>query len=535
MESKKGLKHCYFYHSNVVLKFSVMIKKLLSLAFVGAALGIQAKSASHSADRPNILFVISDDQSYPHASAYGCKWIKTPNFDRIASQGILFTNAFVTSPGCSPSRASILTGRYPWQNEEAGTHGSTFPTKYKVFTQVLAEHGYAVGFTGKPWAPGDWKVSGWNQNPVGPEYNKKKLATPYTGISKVDYSGNFDQFLAQRKPEQPFFFWFGANEPHRPYEQNSGDKEGKEKSSAIVPGFLPDHPIVRGDLLDYAVEIEWYDKQLGKMLSTLEQNGELENTLIIITADNGMSFPRAKANCYEAGLHVPLAICWANKVASGQVSNDLISTVDLAPTILESVKLKFDGKFPMSGTSMLKQLVSPKFKMNKKEAIFAGRERHTNARYNNQGYPQRVIRTAEYLYIRNFHSDLWPAGDPQVYLEDGILSGMHQAYLDIDPGPTHRLYGQSNTQDPAIAPFFLAAIAKRPAEELYQIVNDKDCLINIALDPKFSEVKNQLSDRLMNQLRNIGDTRIMGPNPDIWESYPRYKGTNPNFPAPTKD
>ena len=513
-----------------------MLKKLFAIALVSSALGLEAKPVAHSSSKPNILFVISDDQSFPHASAYGCKWIKTPNFDRIANQGILFNNAFVTSPGCSPSRASILTGRYPWQNEEAGTHASAFPTKYKVFTQVLAEHGYAVGFTGKPWGPGDWKVSGWTQNPVGTEYNNKKLKTPYTGISQSDYSGNFDQFLEKRNPDQPFFFWFGANEPHRPYQQDSGEKDGKDKFSVVVPAFLPDHLIVRGDLLDYAVEIEWYDKQLGKMLNTLERLGELENTLIIVTADNGMSFPRAKANGYEAGLHVPLAISWANHIKGKQVSDDLISTVDLAPTILEIAKLKFDGKFPMSGMSLLKQLVSPKFSMKKKEsAIFAGRERHTNARYGNEGYPQRVIRTDEYLYIRNFHPNLWPAGDPQVYLKDGTLSQMHQGYLDIDTGPTHLLYDLYNTQDPAITPFFLAATAKRPAEELYQIKNDKYCMINLAIDPNYVAVKKQLSNRLINQLKKTGDTRILGPDPEIWNSYPRYNGPNPKFPAPAKD
>ena len=124
-------------------------------------------------ERPNILFVISDDQSWPYASAYGTGWVKTPGFDRVAARGILFNNAFVTSPGSSPSRASILTGRYPWQIEEAGTHASSFPRKYRVFTQILEENSYHVGFTGKPWGPGDWEISGWKQNPVGKEYNQK--------------------------------------------------------------------------------------------------------------------------------------------------------------------------------------------------------------------------------------------------------------------------------------------------------------------------------------------------------------------------
>jgi len=223
--------------------------------------------------RPNILFVISDDQSWPYASAYDTDWVKTPGFDIVAKNGILFNNAFVNSPGSSPSRASMLTGRYPWQIEEAGTHGSSFPTKYKVFTQVLEENGYLTGFTGKPWGPGDWEISGWKQNPVGKEYNQKMLQPPYTGISKTDYAGNFELFLEQRKKDQPFFFWFGAQEPHRSFEEGSWKKELKDEKSAEVPGFLPDNSIVKQDLLDYAVEIEWYDKQLVKIIDKIRETG----------------------------------------------------------------------------------------------------------------------------------------------------------------------------------------------------------------------------------------------------------------------
>jgi N-sulfoglucosamine sulfohydrolase len=490
---------------------------------------------SHAADsgRPNILFVISDDQSYPYASAYGTKWVKTPGFDRVAQKGILFNNAFVTSPGSSPSRASILTGRYPWQIEEAGTHGSSFPARYKVFTQVLEENGYLSGFTGKPWGPGDWEISGWKQNPVGKEYNEKKLKPPYSGISNVDYSGNFELFLRERKEGQPFFFWFGAHEPHRAFEKGSGLKEMKDEASPKVPGFLPDISIVRQDLLDYAVEIEWFDKQLVKILNKLDEIGELENTLIIITGDNGMPFPRAKANCYDAGLHVPLAICWGSKIGSGQVSNDLISMVDIAPTILEAAGLKFNGSYPMTGKSLFKPLTSKKFELkNVENEIFAGRERHSSARNDNRGYPQRIIRTDKYLFIRNYHPEYWPSGDPQVYKNDSTLGEMHQAYLDIDDSPTLSYYRKTNTKDQSFLPFFLAAVEKRPAEELYDIIKDPACMNNLAGKPEFENIRKQLSGRLTNRLKETGDTRQTGPDPEIWETYPRLKGDIRKFPAP---
>jgi len=175
--------------------------------------------------RPNILFVISDDQSYPYTSKYGSEFIDTPAFDFVANNGCLFNNAFVTSPGSSPSRASILTGLYPWQIEEAGTHASSFPIKYTCFPDKLESIGYKVGFTGKGWGPGDWKISGRKRNPAGEEYNKIKVKPLFSGISNIDYSENFRLFISTRKDNQPFYFWVGLNEPHRPYEKDVWKKQ----------------------------------------------------------------------------------------------------------------------------------------------------------------------------------------------------------------------------------------------------------------------------------------------------------------------
>jgi len=278
--------------------------------------------------KPNILFVIADDQSFPHASAYGSRMISTPGFDFVASRGALFTNAYVTSPGSSPSRASILTGLYPWQLEEAGTHASSFPVKYLCFPDILQKNGYQIGYTGKGWGPGNWKISGRPYNPAGPEFNDEKLVPPYSGISKIDYAANFKKFLGKRKKKQPFYFWFGAHEPHRPYEKDSWKDAGYTLEKATPVGFLPDNEVTKGDLLDYAIEIEWFDSQLQQCIEELKRIGELENTIIIVTADNGMAFPRAKANCYNAGIHVPLAICWGNKIKPFQIIESLVSAID---------------------------------------------------------------------------------------------------------------------------------------------------------------------------------------------------------------
>ena len=245
-----------------------------------------------------------------------------------------------------------------------------------------------------------------------------------------------------------------------------------------------------------------------------------------------MPFPRAKANCYNAGLHVPLAICWGRKIVSGQVVDDLFSMVDLAPTILEAAGLKFDGAFPMAGASNYKILTSGNFKKPQgQQEIFAGRERHSSARYENKGYPQRTIRTGKYLYIKNYHPGYWPSGDPQVYSDENTPGEMHRAYLDIDDSPTLRYYKNTNTNDPAFLPLFLAAVAKRPSEELYDIVNDPDCLVNLAGKQGYEDVTRQLSGRLVSRLKETGDPRETGSNPEIWETYPRLKGVIRKFPV----
>jgi uncharacterized sulfatase len=285
-------------------------------------------------------------------------------------------------------------------------------------------------------------------------------------------------------------------------------------------------------MLDYAVEIEWFDKHLVKILNMLKEIGELEKTIIIVTGDNGMPFPRAKANCYDAGIHVPLAISWGSKIAHGQKSDDLISMVDIAPTILEAAGLKFNGAYPMTGKSFLKPLISKEFHSNKKDQeIFAGRERHSSARYDNRGYPQRIIRTDKYIFIRNYHPEYWPIGDPQVYLKDNTLGEMHQAYLDSDDGPTMSYYRKTNTKDQTFLPFFLAAVGKRPAEELYDIIKDPACMNNLAEKPEFENIRKQLSSRLTVRLKETGDTRQIGPDPEIWETYPRLKGEIRKFPV----
>ena len=196
-------------------KFPQLVLLLLTLV-----IGLETDIAF--ANKPNILLAISDDQSWPHAGAYGDTTVSTSAFDRIAESGVLFTHAFCPASQCSPSRAALLTGRNIWQLEEAGTHASTFPNKFKPYTDILEANGYHVGYTGKPWAPGSWKDGGRSHNPAGHEYNEHTLTPPSKFISSTDYAANFEAFLEDRPDGAPFHFWLGVREPHRDYDPGSG-------------------------------------------------------------------------------------------------------------------------------------------------------------------------------------------------------------------------------------------------------------------------------------------------------------------------
>lgn len=487
--------------------------------------GVQAAAA------PNILIAISDDQSYAYTSFAGCKAVNTPAFDRLAREGLFFRNAFAASPGCSPSRASLLTGRHTWQIEQAGTHASSFPTNHVVFPDLLEAAGYWIGYTGKGWGPGNWRISGRTRNPAGPEFNRRTAAVPFKGINHTDYAANFEEFLARRPKGKPFYFWYGALEPHRSYEKGSGLKSGKRLADAILPRFLPDSPEVRSDILDCCVEIEWFDQHLARMLKSLENAGELDNTLVIVTSDNGMPFPRAKANCYEYGVHVPLAVRWGARVPGGRSVDDVVGFVDLTATVLDACGVPSSAVSPISGRSLLNILTSSKQGLvdATRTSAWSARERHSSARYNNWTYPQRALRTPQYLYIRNFKPDRWPAGDPRALRDDGSLGRMHGAYHDIDSGPTLDLL-TAGAEDPVLGKFLQLAVAKRPSEELFDIVKDPGCLTNLAAEPAFGKVKNNLAGQLMDYLKQTGDPRATS-HGDLWETYPRYSPIR-KFPPP---
>jgi uncharacterized sulfatase len=469
--------------------------------------------AAAPASRPNILLAIADDWSWPFASIAGDKTAKTPAFDRIAREGVLFPNAYTAAPTCTASRGSILTGQWFARLEQGGDLWGTLPAKFDVYPDLLERNGYHVGFTGKGWGPGDFKPGGRTRNPAGPEYNQRTSPPPTKGIHNIDYAQNFAAFFSRRAKGQPFCFWYGGHEPHRPYEAGTGLRSGKRLADVRLSGGLPDSPEVRGDLLDYALEIEWFDTHLGRIVRMLEEAGELDNTLIAVTGDNGLPFPRAKANLYDNGTHVPLAVRWGARVSGGRTVDDFISLPDLAPTFLEAAGVAVLAA--VTARSFLDILASSNKSGRldpKRERVFTGRERHTLAQpHSTAGYPMRAIRTHEYLYVRNYRPDRYPAG---------IDTHAANAYRDIDPGPA-KTYMMQHRGDPAVANLFELGFGKRPSEELYDLRNDRAEQRNLAADPSRAEVKARLAAELEAQLKTWRDPRATGGGDDF-DRYPYY-------------
>jgi N-sulfoglucosamine sulfohydrolase len=488
------------------------------LKATGATLAMPAWSvvtpaaASAAPNRPNILFCIADDASWAHMGAYGCSWVQTPGFDRVAREGVLFTNAYTPNAKCAPSRSCILTGRNSWQLEAAANHWCYFPGKFKTYAEVLGEQGYHVGFTGKGWAPGI----------AGQPYQARKLTPPTRAISSNDYAGNFADFLVARPQDQPFCFWYGGHEPHRGYEFDSGRKKGGKQLDQVdrVPGQWPDNETVRTDLLDYAFEIEHFDTHLQRILARLEEQGLLDNTLVVVTADNGMPFPHVKGQEYEYSNHLPLATMWKQGIANpGRKVSDFVCFIDFAPTFLElaGVEAEGSGMQPITGRSLTEIFRSTKSGccIAERDHVLIGKERHDVGRPHDQGYPIRGIVKEGFLYLRNFEPQRWPAGDP--------VTG----YLNTDGSPTKTECLQAR-RSPQTQRYWAWSFGKRPAEELYDIRQDADCLDNLADRSEFQQRKAALEEQLVEELRAQGDPRMLGQG-HVFDDYPYADGKTSQF------
>jgi arylsulfatase A-like enzyme len=493
---------------------------LWCLGCLGATLGLSVVVA---AEKPNILFAIADDWSSGHAGVYGCRWVKTPAFDHVASQGLLFTHAYTPNAKCAPSRACILTGRNSWQLEAGCNHYCYFPPEFKTFVEALGDHGYFTGMTAKGWAPGvATNANGEPRQMAGQPFNQRTSPPPTKGIAKDDYAANFQDFLRAAPKGKPWFFWYGSHEPHRRYEYGSGVAKGGKRLADIdrIPAYWPDNEVVRNDLLDYAFEVEHFDQHLGRMLEMLQNSGALSNTLVIVTSDNGMPFPRVKGQEYQDSNHLPLAIMWPRGIRkAGRVIDDYLSFIDFAPTLIELAGLTWTqtGMAPSPGRSLTDIFFSEKSgHVNPaRDHVLIGKERHDVGRPHDEGYPIRGIVKNDMLYLYNFEPSRWPACNPET------------GYLNCDGSPTKTRILKAHRRNPADLHWALC-FGKHPEAELYDLKMDRDCLTNLATRAATDPLRAQLKRQLFDELTAQQDPRMSGGG-QIFEQFPYSDPRERNF------
>jgi len=466
------------------------MRRLNSLIFLTTLIiGVsQAETPGDGQGRqPNIVFFMADDWSWPHAGILGDQVVKTPTFDRIARQGVLFENAFVSTPSCTPSRLSILTGQHHWRLQEGDSLGGSLREEYDVYTEMLEKAGYRIGRFGKGIWPS--KHAFRHRDSFGERFR------------------SFEEFIKDRKPDQSFCYWHGGQDPHRPYELGAGVKSGIKLSDVKVPACLPDNEIVRSDVADYLWEVQRFDREVGEVMARLETMGELDNTIVVVSGDNGMPFPRCKATLYDQGTRVPLAIRWGTKVHRGRTVSDFVSLCDLAPTFLEAAGVKPSDQ--ITGRSLMPVLLSKNSGQidPKRTFVLTGMEQHVYP------YPARALRTKDYLYIRNFNPESWPTGEvkghnPRYNFASESWPVESDAFsFNIDPSPSKQFL-RLHRHDADTKPFVDLVFSQRPQEELYNLAEDPDQLHNVAQDPKYAKARQRLCRKLDVELIKSNDPRL---------------------------
>lgn len=497
------------------------------------------KSASDA--QPNILMIVADDWGR-YASIYAAvdgpgginDVIQTPNFDRVARDGVLFRQAYVNAPSCTPCRSSLLSGQYFWRTGRGAIlQGAVWDSQIPTWPLMLRNAGYHLGKSFKVWSPGtpsDAPFGGQKHayQQAGGRFNQfsqtaTALVAKGTGVAEAkqelltEVRDNFRDFVKARPASAPFCYWFGPTNVHRKWIKGSGRALwGLDPDSlkGRLPPFLPDVPVVREDLADYFGEIMALDAAIGVLLQELKETGEYEKTLIAITGDHGApGFPHGKCNLYDFGLQVSLAVSGPG-VQGGRVVDDFVSLPDLAPTLLEAAGIAVPDV--MTARSLWPVLKSSEAGLVDKSRtwVVAGRERHVEmARDGYLPYPQRALRTADYLYIINFRPERGPLGDPQQLDSDQppTLEEMTEqtfvTYPDDDAGPT-KAWLISQRHDARWKPLFDATYGLRPREELYDLKQDRWQMKNVAQEARYADVRKQMEQQLMAELTRSQDPRV---------------------------
>jgi len=412
------------------------MKKRLSLLFVCLA-------AVCLAQQPNVVLIIGDDIS-PDFSCFGGQ-VQTPNIDRLAAQGVRFDNAYVTASSCSPSRNSIITGRYPHNTGAPELHMDLSEGQF-MFPKALKDAGYYSLLSGK-WHMGEATRPAFDQ-----VYDTHYPDEP-TGAAR------WVQCLQERPKGKPFFMWFAAFDAHRPWEADA-DETPHDPANVILPAGIPDTPVARADLAAYCDEVRRFDRYVGGVIAELKAQGVLENTLIILLGDNGRPFPRNKTTLYDNGMKTPLVVHWPDgKLREGAQCSSLVSAIDIAPAILEAVGLSVPPQ--VQGISLLPLCGSPE--LETRELLFGERNWHV------QRTCGRMVRKGDWVYMRDF--------TPGSYSFQ-MVDHEKGAYAEL-----LRLRAEGNLPPEQAETFS----TNRPKEQLFNVASDPQQLKNLAGNSEHKE------------------------------------------------
>lgn len=409
---------------------------------------------------PHLILITCHDLGR-HLGCYGVDTVHTPNLDGLAQEGTRFEQSYCTSPGCSPSRSSLATGRYPHSNGVLGLVHAAFAWDLhpdeRHAAQLLGAHGYETHLFGLQHVSPQEERLGFDQ-------------VHGQGIGR-DVTAQVAEFLRSASSQQPLYIEVNLFEPHRPYDH--GGVEPDDSNGVWVPPYLPQAPAAVEEMAAVQGAIREVDSAIGQILAALEETGLASSTLLVFTADHGLAMPRAKCTLYDAGIGVALLARWPNGgVQGGRVLSELVSNVDVLPTLLEAASAPIPEN--VQGRSLLPLLRGEPYES--RDAVFAEKTYHSY--YD----PMRAIRTSTHKYIRNFESAF------RVEIPGDIADG------GIFRSDTQRYHGSTH-----------------PDTELYDLVADPDELHNLAGSPEHTEIERELDARLWEWMRTTGDPLLRGP------------------------
>jgi len=436
-----------------------------------------AGTAAFASQKPNFVFIIADDISWDDFGCYGNNQVKTPNIDKLAREGIRFDNAFLTASSCSPSRCSIISGKYPHANGAAELH-TELPESEIPFPLLLKENGYYTAHAGK-----------WHMGVAA--HRAFDIYTDNNGYNNGDGGeANWIPFLKERPKDKPFFFWLASYDAHRPWGADTFQIT-HDPANLEVPVYFADTPETRQDMASYYNEIARFDHYVGKVREELERQGVLNNTVIIVMADNGRPFPRCKTRVYDSGMKTPFIVFWPDGLKKkGVQTESLISSIDVSSTILELAEIEQPDKY--QGISFVPILNS--IKAETRKYIFSEHNWHDYEAY------ERMVRTKDFLYLWNARPNLTNCGP-----------------ADSKNSPTQHALNELRDAGKLTAAQADVFVAPRPEEELFDLTLENDQLLNVASVEKYKGQLSELRALLQTWMKDTGDTTPEYLTPDRFD------------------